>query len=216
MTHLRINILTNKNSWMNQYNECLKNCLEALGHEVKCVFHKKDLSQCDISFFLSYFEIINKPYLELSEHNIVVHASDLPRGKGWSPMTWQILEGKNRIPITLFEACESVDAGKYYIKDEIVLNGTELIDELHEKLGLKIVNMCLNYVQNFLTLKGKEQSGVETFYQRRKPEDSKLDINKTIKEQFNLLRIVDNNYYPAFFEYNGYRYKIQINKVIED
>ena len=41
-------------------------------------------------------------------------------------------------------------------------------------------------------------------------------INKTIKEQFNLLRIVDNNYYPAFFEYNGYRYKIQINKVIED
>ena len=45
MTHLLINILTNKNSWMNQYNECLKNCLEALGHEVKCVFHKKDLSQ---------------------------------------------------------------------------------------------------------------------------------------------------------------------------
>lgn len=166
--------------------------------------------------FLSCFEIIDKTYLKLSKHNIVVHVSNLPMGKGWSPMTWQILEGKNRIPITLFEACESVDAGKYYIKDEIVLNGTELIEELHKKLGLKIVNMCLNYVQNFLTLKGKEQSGVETFYQRRNPEDSKLDINKTIKEQFNLLRIVDNNYYPAFFEYNGYRYNIQINKVIED
>lgn len=96
------------------------------------------------------------------------------------------------------------------------MNGTELIEELHKKLELKIVNMYLNYVQFFLTLKGKEQSGVETFYQRRNPEDSKLDINKTIKEQFNLLRIVDNNYYPAFFEYNGYRYNIQINKVIED
>ena len=35
-------------------------------------------------------------------------------------------------------------------------------------------------------------------------------INKTIKEQFNLLRIVNNQEYPAFFEIDGRKYKLTI------
>jgi methionyl-tRNA formyltransferase len=30
-----------------------------------------------------------------------VHESALPQGQGWSPMTWQILEGASPIPVTL-------------------------------------------------------------------------------------------------------------------
>jgi len=59
------------------------------------------------------------------------------------------------------------------------------------------------------------QSGVESFYPKRTPKDSNLDINKTIKEQFNLLRIVNNEEFPAFFEIDGHRYalKIELDKV---
>ena len=32
--------------------------------------------------------------LKAYDHNIVIHANDLPRGKGWSPLTWQVLEEK--------------------------------------------------------------------------------------------------------------------------
>jgi methionyl-tRNA formyltransferase len=62
------------------------------------------------------------------------------------------------------------------------------------------------------TLKGEKQEGESTFYRRRKPEDSELDINKTINEQFNLLRIVDNKRYPAFFIKNGVKYILNIRK----
>ena len=36
------------------------------------------------------------------------------------------------------------------------------------------------------------QTGEESFYSRRWLSDSRLDVNKTIVEQFNLLRVVDN------------------------
>ena len=213
MIHKIINILTNRNSWMNKYNLVLKEKLEKLGYDVKCISSKNDLIKSDITFFLSCFELIDKEHLKLSKHNIVVHASDLPTGKGWSPASWQILEGKNSIPVTLFEANEFVDSGKYYLKDTFDLNGSELISEWQEKLGNKIIEMCVCFVQNESVIVGKEQIGEETFYPKRRPADSRLDVNKTIKEQFNLLRIVDNDNYPAFFEYNGCSYKIEISKL---
>ena len=209
---LKINILTAKSSWMNLYDEKLNKALDENGHKVGYVSSKADLEKADISFFLSCFEIIGPEYLKKSDHNIVVHASDLPHGKGWSPTSWQILEGKNEIPLTLFEAVDAVDAGRIYLKDLIRLSGSELIDEWQCLLGNKIVDMCLAFVKGYPEniKNGYEQNGEESFYSRRLPKDSELDPNKTIAEQFNLLRIVDNEKYPAFFVKNGKKYLLKI------
>ena len=209
---LKITVLTDKTSWMNKYNQKLKDTLSYLGHEVRLIHSKHEILKGDIAFFLSCFEIIGDEYLKLNTHNIVVHASDLPQGKGWSPSSWQILEEKNEITLTLFEATNSVDAGDWYIKDILKLDGYELINEWQCKLGEKIIDMCIKYTENYGNIKGNPQAGVETFYRKRTAKDSELDINKTIREQFNLLRIVDNENYPAFFEMNGNRYIIKIQK----
>ena len=74
--------------------------------------------------------------------------------------------------------------------------------------------MCLDFVKNYETINPHKQTGDESVYPRRTPKDSELDINKTIKEQFNLLRIVDNEKYPAFFEIGGKRYEIKIKEVL--
>lgn len=207
---LAITILTDKTSWMNKYNLVLKEKLEKSGHDIKIINSKKELKKGDLAFFLSCFEIIPKDLLKLNKNNIVVHASKLPEGKGWSPASWQILEGKNTIPLTLFEASDKVDAGDIYIQDELLLEGSELIDEWRPKLGEKITQMCLQYVSQYNDTKGKPQEGSETFYQKRTPKDSELDVNKTIKEQFNLFRIVDNEKYPAFFKLNNKTYTLKI------
>jgi methionyl-tRNA formyltransferase len=49
--------------------------------------------------------------------NLVLHESDLPGSKGWSALTWQILEGNNRISVTLFEVAEKVDSGVIYAQE---------------------------------------------------------------------------------------------------
>lgn len=210
----QITILTDESSWMNQYSVILERHLVDRGYEVARVSAREDIKHGDIAFFLSCFEIIKGEFLKRNAHNIVVHASALPSGKGWSPTTWQILEGKNVIPLTLFEAVEQMDSGDIYLRDELKLDGTELIEEWQAKLGMRIVDMCLKFVAQFDNgqVRSCRQCGQESFYARRHPEDSKLDVGKTIAEQFNLLRVVDNEKYPAFFEMNGKRYILKITQ----
>src|SRR5690606_32562138 len=94
----------NAHSWFVKYGNLLMRTLLKEGHQVKYVFNKNELSKGNICFLLSCTRIIGKEYLSLNSHNIVVHASDLPKGKGFSPLQWQILEGASAIPLTLFEA----------------------------------------------------------------------------------------------------------------
>ena len=64
-------------------------------------------------------------------------------------------------------------------------------------------------------MKEKEQIGEESFFKKRGAEDSELDTEQSIKDQFNLLRVVDNEKYPAFFEHLGKKYILKIYKADE-
>lgn len=86
----------------------------------------------DILVLLGCEKIIKDAILKKNRHNLVVHESALPEGKGWSPLTWQILEGKNEIPITLFEAVQNVDAGQIYLQRKMIFKGWELVDDLRK------------------------------------------------------------------------------------
>lgn len=129
-----------------------------------------------------------------------------------SPLTWQILDGKNTIPITLFEAAEKVDSGKIYLQDYIKFEGHELVNDLRRAQGNKTIKLAKKFVDNFGKTKGKKQVGKSSFYPRRTLKDSQLDINKSIKSQFNLLRVVDNKRYPAYFNYQGFDYILKVYK----
>ena len=95
-------LIDNKDSWILYYIDSLVNKILNLGHNVNLVYSNKKVNKGDILFLLSCNRIFKQ--LDLNKHNIVVHESDLPKGKGFSPLTWQILEGKKSIPISLFEA----------------------------------------------------------------------------------------------------------------
>ena len=206
----------NSDSWIMKYLADIEECLLEKGHQVEKVQNYENLSQGDLAFFLSCEDIVPEEYLKLNDHNLVVHESDLPQGKGWSPLTWQVLEGKDKIPITLFEAVPELDAGQIYLQDTIELDDTELNAELKRKQGQKTKELILKFVEQYPDIEGREQQGEESYYPRRTPKDSELDIDKTINEQFNLLRVVDNERYPAFFYKNGEKYIVKIYKEGED
>ena len=144
---MKISILTdNRASWFVHYGKILEQQLLDLGHEANYIYDKFDLEQGDICFLLSCSRIVEYKYLLLHKNNIVVHASDLPKGKGFSPLQWQILEGINSIVLSLIEAVSEVDAGPIYFKQCILFEGHELYNELRDAVGLEIINMCLKYV----------------------------------------------------------------------
>ena len=212
MKAYKIAIVLDAGSLFEQYAQELQMKLSGCGHSVRKLSRFDRENSYDFVFLLSCSEIIRKEYLFLNHHNLVVHASALPNGKGWSPLTWQILEGKSRIPVTLFEANEHVDAGCIYLQREICFEGTELIDEMRDSLGKVICELCFDFVCEYPAVldTAREQTGEESFYPRRKPEDSRIDIEQPIRTQMNLLRVVDNERYPAFFDWKGKRYYLAI------
>lgn len=78
-----------------------------------------------------------------------------------------------------------------------------MLSEIKHLQGKKTNELILKFIDNYSKMQGKPQEGEESFYRKRTPKDSELDINKTIDEQFNLLRVVDNEKYPAFFTRMG-------------
>jgi methionyl-tRNA formyltransferase len=65
--------------------------------------------------------------------------------------------------------------------------------------------------QTDTTPSGLPQAGEPTWYARRRAADSRLDPDRTLAQQFDLLRVVDNDRYPAFFDLRGHRYRLRID-----
>lgn len=210
-----IAVLSDQASWMNEYLCDLLLDWLTVGHRVQWVHDKKDLRPGDFCFYLSCAEIVPANILSQYRHNLVVHESDLPKGKGWSPLTWQILEGKNRIPVTLFEATEKVDSGVIYAQEWLEFKGHELVDELRKGQATATINLCKRFVNDYPQIleKARQQAGEESYYPRRRETDSELDPQQSIEAQFNLLRVVDNKLYPAIFYLNGQRYFLRVDRV---
>ena len=211
---MKVAILTTPNQWFVVFAKQLQQAIK----ESELFFSHQEINNSyDVVFILSYHKIIPEKYLYINKHNIVIHASALPAGKGWAPMFWQIIEGKNEIPFTMFEASNGVDNGDIYMQKILKLTGYELHDELRAKQANFIMDMCLEFINNYKKYKNPmPQQGNESFYQKRTPKDSKLDINKSIKEQFNLLRICSNEEYPAFFEIDGKKYILKIEEELKN
>lgn len=205
---MKIAIITTKNQWFEKY-------AFKLAKDLKCAlyFDHENVKDFDIVFILSYHKIVPTDILKQNRHNCVIHESALPKGKGWAPLFWQVLEGKKEIVFSMFEAGSGIDNGNIYMQSTLQLSGYELNNELRGKQANLTIAMCKKFINNYEKYRNPTpQNGVESFYPKRTPKDSKLDINKTIKEQFNLLRIVNNEEYPAFFEINGYKYILKITK----
>lgn len=210
---LRVTLLTDTTSWLNAYLPELKQEFEQSGHQVCWIHDPAELSEGDVAFFLSLSRIVPGVALGRHAHNLVVHESAVPHGRGWSPLTWQVLEGKNEIPVTLLEAVDGVDCGDIFTQTMIHFRGDELVEELRAAQAAATIALCRAFITRypFSLEAARPQSGEASHYPRRRPADSRLDPDKTLREQFQLLRVSDPVRYPAYFEMAGRRYEVRIS-----
>lgn len=210
---MKVAVLTSEKSWFYYYAKEIALDLNNAGYNVELFLEHESIPESySIVLILSYFRIIEKEYLNKHKHNLVVHGSDLPRGKGWSPILWQVIEGKTDIPVVIFEASEGCDEGDIYFKEYIKLSGFELHDEIRNMQIEVTKKLCLKFLKSYPNIKGIPQNGESSFYRKRAPIDSEIDIEKSIIDQFNLFRCVDNQNYPAFFNYRGKKFILQITR----
>lgn len=187
--------------------------ISAKGHSVSLFHDKADLKGGDILFLVSCSQMIRDTERNKFRATLVLHASDLPKGRGWSPYIWSILGGADQITVSLLEAKDPVDTGAIWLKEKFELEGHELLPEINEMLFKAELSLMTKAVEKFNEIVPVPQSGDAGIYLRKRtPEDSRLDPEKTIAEQFDLLRVVDAQRFPAFLDYRGKRYLVKIEK----
>ncbi|MCW1360406.1 formyltransferase family protein [Campylobacter jejuni] len=108
---MKIAILTSPKQWFIPYAKELQKLINA-----DLFYDHKEIFNYEIVFILSYHKIIDKKFLQQNKHNIVIHASNLPQGKGWSPLFHQVIEGRDEIVFSVFEADEKADNGDIYLQ----------------------------------------------------------------------------------------------------
>jgi methionyl-tRNA formyltransferase len=210
---MKIQILTDKKSWIYKNKDKIPNKFKKFKKEL-IISHHNIKKNNDLTFIISYYKIIPKKILSYSKHNLVVHESDLPKGRGMSPLYWQILNKKNNIVFTLFECSEKMDEGKYYIKKKFHFEPTLLFEEIKEKqlkCAFKMIELFIKRYSKNKKLKSYNQKGKASYFPRIPSTLSELNIKKSIKSQIDKLRTRDNNNFPAYFMYKKRKYIIKIN-----
>ena len=185
--------------------------LQKLSHFSINKFYTPDrISGFDVVFALGYSKILSESFLKSNKLSMTVHESALPLGKGFAPTQWQIIEGYNEITVSLIELKKVVDSGDIYEQTKITFAGTELYEEIRRIQANATFDLIIKFLENYPNNHRIKQVGKESFYRKRTPKDSELDIDKTIRESFNLLRVCNNNDWPAFFQFKGKKYFLKI------
>lgn len=209
---MRITILTSsdKHPIFPKLEEWIK--ANANEHDIELKLDASDVTHGDFLFIISCSEIIKKDIRLNFKHSLVVHASDLPKGRGWSPHIWAILKGEDEITLSLIEAEDKVDTGQIWKQVKIQLEGHELFHEINDLISSQTLFLMDSAIKGDFSVKEQGNESA-TYYPKRTPEDSEIQVTSTLESAFNLLRVSDPVRYPAFFWYRGHKYKIIIEKV---
>ena len=166
----------------------------------------------DICFLISCTEILPAEFMDKYTHVLVIHASDLPKGRGWSPHIWAIIEGQEELTVTLLEASEEVDCGDIWHKSTHQIPKYFLYSDIIEVVNRAHVDLIDYAVEHNGTVDPLPQDLhiAPTYLPKRTPADSEISAYESIASQFNLLRVCDNNRFPSFFHLHGKKFKITI------
>ena len=187
-------------------------------YSISILHSSEDLEGGDFLFLVSCSEIVSTELRAKYRYSLVLHASDLPQGRGWSPHVWAVLAGSEVITLSLLEAAAKVDEGRIWIKKDIAISKAALWDEINHLIFEAEIELINRAIDECEMIHPYEQDDMDmtTYYRKRTPLDSKIDPEKSIVEQFNLIRICDPNRYPAWFEIDKQKYKLILQRLDND
>ena len=177
-----------------------------------------ELTEGDFLFLVSCSELIRAEHRGGYRHTLVLHASDLPKGRGWSPHIWDIIEGGEAITLSLIEAEDKVDTGRVWLQRSIPIKKTAIWNEVDHLLftaEIELIDEALSRYKEITPLAQDDQVA-PTYRSRRTPKDSKIDPLISISDQFDLIRICNPERYPAWFEIEGQKFKLVLEKIEDD
>lgn len=190
------------------YNEVIKN----YSGEWHLITEPQDLTAEKIRalnpkyiFFPHWSHLVPDEILNLSEC-VCFHETDLPFGRGGSPLQNLIARGHRETVVTALKMTSQLDAGPIYLKRPLSLEG--LAEEIFIRASHIVAEMIGLIISE--NPQPKEQIGEPTIFRRRTPAQSKIPAETNeLLELFDHIRMLDANGYPnAYFDFGNFRCEI--------
>lgn len=135
---------------------------------------------------------------------IVFHMTDLPYGRGGSPLQNLIVRGLTATKLSALRVEVGLDTGPVYLKMDLSLLGTA--EEIFVRANKLVGKMIVEIIQN--NLQPVPQEGDPVVFKRRKPEQSDMSGLEKLEEIFDYIRMLDADGYPhAYIEKGEFRYE---------
>jgi len=137
-----------------------------------------------------------------------LHGSLLPKYRGRAPINWAVLHGEPRIGMTLHRMVKAPDAGAIVDQEGVDLGPRDTAEQAFRKVLPCARRVLARQIDALLAGTARETPQDEsqaTYFGGRKPEDGRIDWNRTSREIFNLIRAVTDPYPGAFTEAGGSR-----------
>jgi methionyl-tRNA formyltransferase len=96
------------------------------------------------------------------------------------------------------------------LQHTMIFDGTELYEEIRSKQAFATINIVEQFLQLYPRFRRRKQTGVPSFYRKRNLDNSELDSQKSIENNFNLLRLSNNEEWPSFFFYKKQKFIVKI------
>lgn len=130
---------------------------------------------------------------------VVFHMTDLPFGRGGSPLQNLIALGLKTTKLTALRCVEEMDAGDIYLQEELDLAGTA------EEVFARAADLMPAMIHKISADKVKPvpQKGEVVHFKRRKPEQSELPQRLTAAQAYDHIRMLDADGYPPAFIRHG-------------
>jgi methionyl-tRNA formyltransferase len=147
--------------------------------------------------FIPHWSYIIPPEIFKEFECIVFHMTDLPYGRGGSPLQNLIVRGHKKTKISAFKVEEGLDAGPIYLKKDLHLDGSA--DEVFKRASGIIKEMIEEIIED--EIKPVPQNGDPVVFKRRGKKDGEISALDELEKVYDHIRMLDCEGYPnAFLE----------------
>ncbi|MFT5635014.1 MAG: methionyl-tRNA formyltransferase [Cognaticolwellia sp.] len=159
-------------------------------------------------FTLEHLSLINPDYIflphwshkisaEITENFacVMFHMTDLPFGRGGSPLQNLIVRGFKETQLSAFRCNQQLDAGPIYSKLSLSLSGSA--QEIFSRADNLVSQLIFDIIQQ--SIQPIAQTGEVTEFKRRTPEQGNLSPLTGISDIYDYIRMLDADGYPKAF-----------------
>lgn len=171
----------------------------------------------DIILVMGWSQLLHENLLSIPRIGIIgSHPTELPKYRGRAPIPWSIIKNLQESALTFFWIELGTDNGSILDQEKFLITDKDDATSLYEKIttiGKKMLIKNLNLIKNGKIIRRKQdESKFIEYWEKRVPEDGKIDWTKSCREIHTLIRASTYPYPGAFTFFK--RTKLKIWKAI--